>query len=130
MEPYAEAQPTFMFTEKIRGNVPTLLDRTTCPASEDIIELQTDEMPENSLAIQVQKIYCQRAFSDEFHQFSEICMEKRPSSRWNAKQLLSHSFFKQCKHTDMLEQTHRFGLETSDYAELRGKIYTNINNRI
>lgn len=37
VEPFADSQPTFMFTEKIRGNVPTLLDRSTCPAVDEMI---------------------------------------------------------------------------------------------
>lgn len=37
VEPFADAQPTFMFTEKIRANVPTLLDRSTCPAVDEMI---------------------------------------------------------------------------------------------
>lgn len=41
VEPFADLQPTFMFTEKIRGNVPTLLDRSTCPANEEMIGCNT-----------------------------------------------------------------------------------------
>lgn len=69
---------------------------------------------------QAQQIYSQRVFSDEFHQFTEICMEKKPSSRWSTLQLLSHSFFKQCRHTSILDQLQRFGLETKDYSQIRG----------
>lgn len=35
IEPFAEDQPTYMFTEKLRGNIPTLLDRSTCPATSE-----------------------------------------------------------------------------------------------
>lgn len=37
IEPFADAQPTLMFTEKIRGNIPTLLDHSTCPSADDMI---------------------------------------------------------------------------------------------
>lgn len=37
VEPFADSPPTFMFTEKIRGNVPTLLDRSTCPGVDEMI---------------------------------------------------------------------------------------------
>lgn len=30
IEPYADSQPTYMLTEKVRGNIPPLLDRSTC----------------------------------------------------------------------------------------------------
>ncbi|XP_067632152.1 STE20-related kinase adapter protein stlk [Eurosta solidaginis] len=117
VEPFADAQPTFMFTEKLRGNVPTLLDRSTCPASEEMIEMVVNHDSESIM--QAQQIYCQRIFSDEFHQMTEICMVKRPSSRWSALQLLSHTFFKQCRHTSILDQLQRFSLETKDYSKIR-----------
>lgn len=61
-------------------------------------------------------------FSDEFHQFTEICMEKKPSNRWSALKLLSHSFFKQCRQNSILDITQRFGMQISDYEELRGEL--------
>uniref|UniRef100_A0A1A9Z7K2 Protein kinase domain-containing protein n=1 Tax=Glossina pallidipes TaxID=7398 RepID=A0A1A9Z7K2_GLOPL len=120
IEPFADSQPTFMFTEKIRGNVPTLLDRTTCPAVDEIIDiLATTNKTDSSIAAATQQIYLQRLFTDEFHQFTEICMEKKPSNRWPAFKLLSHTFFKQCRHTSILDVTQRYGMQITDYDQLR-----------
>lgn len=115
MEPYADIEPTFMFTEKVRGNVPTLLDRSTCPSE----EMMDPVMLENTMAMKAGHIYSQRVFSDDFHHFTESCLEKRPVNRSSAMQLLSHPFFKQCRHTSILDQLTRFGLETMDYTQLR-----------
>lgn len=118
IEPYADIEPTFMFTEKVRGfDVPTLLDRSTCPT----------DLPENELAMKTGHIYSQREFSDEFHNFTENCLEKRPANRSSAIQLLSHAFFKQCRHTSILDQLTRFGLETLDYTQLRDESITLCN---
>ncbi|KAM7344753.1 ste20-like kinase [Cochliomyia hominivorax] len=120
VEPFADSQPTFMFTEKIRGNVPTLLDRSTCPAVDEMIEIiATANKTDSTIAAETQQIYLQRMFSDEFHQFTEICMEKKPSNRWSALKLLSHSYFKQCRHNSILDITQRFGMQISDYEQLR-----------
>uniref|UniRef100_A0A1A9WQQ5 RING-type domain-containing protein n=1 Tax=Glossina brevipalpis TaxID=37001 RepID=A0A1A9WQQ5_9MUSC len=120
VEPFADSQPTFMFTEKIRGNNPTLLDRTTCPAVDEIIDIiATTNKNDSSIAVATQQIYLQRLFTDEFHQFTEICMEKKPSNRWPAFKLLSHTFFKQCRHTSILDVTQRYGMQITDYDQLR-----------
>ncbi|XP_073847278.1 STE20-related kinase adapter protein stlk-like [Musca autumnalis] len=120
VEPFADSPPTFMFTEKIRGNVPTLLDRSTCPGVDEMIDIiATANKTDTAVAAETQQIYLQRMFSDEFHQFTEICMEKKPGNRWSALKLLSHSFFKQCRHSSILDVTQRFGMQVSDYEELR-----------
>ncbi|XP_037942129.1 putative serine/threonine-protein kinase STE20-like [Teleopsis dalmanni] len=86
----------------------------------EIVDITGDNQSAESLiTAQAQQIYCQRAFSDEFHQFTEICMEKRPANRWSALQLLNHSFFKHCRHTSILDQLKRFGMEVTDYDGLR-----------
>lgn len=71
-------------------------------------------------ASEAQRFYMQRVFSDEFHQFTEICMEKKPDNRWCASKLLSHGFFKQCRNSNLLDVTQQLGMQTSDYDQLRG----------
>lgn len=73
------------------------------------------------LAAETQEIYSERSFSDEFHQFTEICLEKKAPNRWPVMKLLSHAFFKQCRHTSILDVTQRFGMQKADYDQLRGK---------
>lgn len=73
-------------------------------------------------AAETQRIYLQRSFSDEFHQFTEICLEKKPMSRWPVMKLLNHSFLKQCRHNSILSVTQRYGMQKADYDQLRGKI--------
>lgn len=89
--------------------------------------IATANKTDTTVAAETQQIYLQRMFSDEFHQFTEICMEKKPANRWPALKLLSHSFFKQCRHSSILDVTQRFGMQVSDYEELRG-IYNKISS--
>lgn len=54
-----------------------------------------------------QKIYCERAFSDLFHQFTELCLLRSPCDRPTATQLLTHPFFKHCRRNyNMIELLH------------------------
>ncbi|EDV96866.1 putative serine/threonine-protein kinase STE20-like [Drosophila grimshawi] len=96
IQPYFETQPTLMYTEKIRGNVPSLLDRSTYTMLLD----DQGKMPfENSMTRRTYEIFSQRILSDDFHQFVEICLNRNAENRWSAKKLMTHAFFKQCRHS-------------------------------
>lgn len=54
-----------------------------------------------------QKIYCERAFSDIFHQLTELCLLRNACERPTASQLLTHSFFKHCRRNcNIIELLH------------------------
>ncbi|XP_030382283.1 putative serine/threonine-protein kinase STE20-like [Scaptodrosophila lebanonensis] len=109
IKPYSEAQPTFMFTEKTRGNVPSLLDQSTCfhlMEEEGTIQFGT--------LTRKHEIYSQRIFSDEMHQFAEICLNRNPLNRWSAEKSITHSFFKQCRYTSISDQLQYTVLNLQD----------------
>lgn len=100
IQPYIETQPTLMYTEKIRGNVPSLLDRSTYTMLLD----DQGKMPfENPTVRRSYEIYSQRILTDDFHQLVEICLNKNAENRWSAKKLMTHAFFKQCRHSFISE---------------------------
>lgn len=132
IEPFADMPTTFMFTEKVRGNQPTLLDNSTCPPEEMIA--QSGEAMGDSFAMQTRQIYSQRRFSDLFHKFTEKCLQRFPDERPNVSHLLMHSFFKQIKHTTLQEQFFLYGMDNVDLTRLRGwffnyeiNVFFNIN---
>ncbi|XP_017843801.2 putative serine/threonine-protein kinase STE20-like [Drosophila busckii] len=111
IQPYLETQPTLMYTEKIRGNVPSLLDRSTYPMLLD----DQGKMPfQNATTRRAYEIYSQRVLSDEFHQFTEICLNGSPENRWSAKKLMTHAFFKQCRHSCIADHIKKCRYELED----------------
>lgn len=118
IEPFADMPTTFMFTEKVRGNQPTLLDNSTCPPEEMIA--QAGETMGDNFAMQTRQIYSQRKFSELFHKFTEKCLHRLPDDRPTASQLLTHSFFKQIKHSTLQEQFYQAGMDSVDLTRIRG----------
>ena len=118
--PFADLSSTLMFTEKIRGNQPSLLDCSTFP-SDEVIKNAMDSgigIGEWGTADQTRQIYSSRCLSDSFHKFAEICMSRYPETRPLASQLLTqHAFFKQCKHTSLEEQLKNC-LEPVDFDKI------------
>ncbi|XP_068156415.1 STE20-related kinase adapter protein stlk [Drosophila tropicalis] len=107
--PYLDAQPTLMYTEKIRGNIPSLLDRST------FLDVQ-GTVPYNYFkGTKPQENYSRRTFSDDFHQYIEICLNRHPSSRWSVKKLMTHSFFKQCRHLCISDQIINMGIDFDEH---------------
>lgn len=100
IQPYFETQPTLMYTEKIRGNVPSLLDRSTYTM---LLDDQGKIPFENATSRRTYDIYSQRVLSDDFHQFVEICLNRNAENRWSAKKLMTHAFFKQCRHASITD---------------------------
>lgn len=118
--PFADLSSTLMFTEKIRGNQPSLLDCSTFP-SDEVIKNAMDSgigIGEWGTADQTRQIYSSRSLSDSFHKFAEVCMSRYPETRASAAQLLTqHAFFKQCKHTSLEEQLKNC-LEPVDFDKI------------
>ncbi|XP_055696385.1 STE20-related kinase adapter protein alpha [Lutzomyia longipalpis] len=114
IEPFANMPTTFMLTEKMRGNQPTLLDFSTCP-TEDMIVQALD--PADSFMAQTRQIYSQKKLSDNIHKFAEVCMQRQPTDRPNVSQLFNHPVFKQTKHTNLSEQLTNFGIHPVDYSQ-------------
>lgn len=108
--PFADLPSTLMFTEKIRGNQPSLLDRSTFPSDEIIAQAMDSGIGigEAWAADQTRQIYSSRDLSDSFHKFAEVCMSRFPEHRPATGQLMQHNFFKQCKHTSLEEQLKSF----------------------
>lgn len=153
IEPFSDMPTTFMLTEKIRGNQPSLLDNSTCPTEDMIVKVPNDNTSMSgagaaggsssggggaaggdSLAIQTQQIYSQKKFTDSFHKFTELCLQRFPESRPNTNYLLNHTFFKQTKHTSLHEQFCLHGMQIIDFEKIKGKIgqrrVVKIRNRI
>ncbi|XP_063217614.1 STE20-related kinase adapter protein alpha isoform X2 [Bacillus rossius redtenbacheri] len=95
--PFADMPTTLMLIEKVRGCAPLLFDCTTLPLYED---LEPGQNVQNASTSNVQyKAMQQRRFSEASHQLAELCLQREPTLRPSAGQLLAHSFFKQCKRS-------------------------------
>lgn len=118
--PFADLPTTLMFTEKIRGNQPSLLDASTFPSEEIIFQAMDSGIGigEAWAADQTRQVYSKRQLSDSFHKFAEECMGRYPENRPSTSQLLTHHlFFKQCRNTTLEEQIKTF-LEPVDIDKL------------
>jgi len=68
-----------------------------------------------------------KSFSDDFHQFVELCLNKNPLSRWAASKLMTHSFLKQCRCTSLAEHFKDFNHDLSK-CKLKERMYINTTN--
>ncbi|KAF9418351.1 hypothetical protein HW555_004781 [Spodoptera exigua] len=107
--PFAEVPTTLMFTEKVRGSRPQLLDCSTFPEpclddSEMKSMYNTDSGVGDSAdgVMRLRQLYAARKLSDTFHHLSEMALQRDPDKRPSATQLLNHPFFKQIRKTDYL----------------------------
>lgn len=89
--PFAEMPPTQMLLEKLQGYHPRPLDSNTCFDAEDASQSQSN----------LADIYRMRRFSDSFHVFTELCLQRDPARRPTAAQLARHVFIKQCKKANI-----------------------------
>ncbi|KAM8710999.1 hypothetical protein ACLKA7_017607 [Drosophila subpalustris] len=119
IQPYIETQPTLMYTEKIRGNVPSLLDRSTYSMLLD----DQGKMPfENPSARRSYETYSQRILTDDFHQFVEICLNRNAENRWSAKKLMTHAFFKQCRHSSISDHVKKCRTDLHNNSPMEDEI--------
>lgn len=106
--PFAEVPTTLMFTEKVRGSRPQLLDCSTFPqpAAHEVKNMyNTDPGVGDSAECGVARLralYSARKLSDAFHHLSEQALQRDPENRPSAAQLLNHQFFRQIRKTDFL----------------------------
>ncbi|KAG6451912.1 STE20-related kinase adapter protein alpha [Manduca sexta] len=107
--PFGGVERTLMFTEKVRGRRPQLLDCTTfpepCLQDDDTKSLYNTDSGVGDSADAVSRlrqVYANRKLSDNFHHLSEMALQRDPEKRPSATQLLNHAFFKQIRKTDYL----------------------------
>uniref|UniRef100_A0A2A4K8I2 Protein kinase domain-containing protein n=1 Tax=Heliothis virescens TaxID=7102 RepID=A0A2A4K8I2_HELVI len=107
--PFAEVPSTLMFTEKVRGSRPQLLDCSTFPEPcLDDTEMKSmyngdSGVGDSADAVsRLRQVYAGRKLSDTFHHLSEMALQRDPDKRPSATQLLNHPFFKQIRKTDYL----------------------------
>ncbi|KAM3963657.1 ste20-like kinase [Aphomia sociella] len=101
--PFAHVATTLMYTEKVRGSRPQLLDCSTLPDEPEMKSMyNTDSGVGDSEAPRARHLYAARKLSDSFHHLSELALQRDPEKRPTASQLLNHNFFKQIRKTDYL----------------------------
>ncbi|GIY83295.1 STE20-related kinase adapter protein alpha [Caerostris extrusa] len=91
--PFAEMPPTQMLLEKLQGYHPRPLDARTY--------YDDDNSQSRS---NLGDAYRMRQFSDSFHIFTELCLQRDPNRRPTATQLLRHLFIKQSKKSNIALQ--------------------------
>ncbi|KAJ2950250.1 hypothetical protein O0L34_g11612 [Tuta absoluta] len=108
--PFADVPTTLMFTEKVRGSRPQLLDCSTFPEVDDN-EFPVDTGMYNTdsgvgdsadAVCRLRRVYAARRLSDTFHHLSEMALQREPEKRPAASALLNHPFFRQIRKTDFL----------------------------
>ncbi|XP_078481856.1 STE20-related kinase adapter protein alpha [Ciona intestinalis] len=88
--PFTDMPSTQMLLEKLNGTMPCLLDKTTVPLTNDsVLETMDPNIQEQHHATGV------RSFSPSFHKFVLSCLQRDPTQRPSASELLNHPFFNQ-----------------------------------
>ncbi|VVD05081.1 unnamed protein product [Leptidea sinapis] len=106
--PFSEVPTTLMFTEKVRGNHPQLLDCTSFPEPLDDSQIKetmynTDSgVGDSAEGVCARLLYGRRKLSDTFHRLTNKALHRDPEKRPSATQLLNYPFFKQIRRTDSL----------------------------
>ncbi|XP_071155562.1 STE20-related kinase adapter protein alpha-like isoform X1 [Mytilus edulis] len=103
-EPFADMQLTQMLLEKMHGTKPVLIDCTTIADLVGDDDNATQVAQDSGIDVDTAKsraevvdIASRRKFSQHFHNFVDVCLEKDPTDRPTASSLLNHSFFKHLK---------------------------------
>ncbi|XP_050404036.1 STE20-related kinase adapter protein alpha isoform X1 [Patella vulgata] len=99
--PFSDMPATQMLLEKLNGTKPILADSTT--VADFIVEDDINGQTVNEETKAETAIF-QRTFSQHFHNFVGLCLEKDPNLRPTATALLGHPFLKNLrkKTTDVL----------------------------
>ncbi|GFS37712.1 UNVERIFIED_CONTAM: STE20-related kinase adapter protein alpha [Trichonephila clavipes] len=91
--PFAEMPPTQMLLEKLQGYHPRPLDARTYYDNDD-------SQSQSNLG----DAYRMRQFSEAFHIFTELCLQRDPNRRPTTDQLIRHLFIKQCRKSNIVLQ--------------------------
>ncbi|XP_043661625.1 putative serine/threonine-protein kinase STE20-like [Drosophila teissieri] len=97
-QPFKDTELTYMYIEKVRGSLHLLLDKNS------LLENQGSLSTDHTIKRIARDVIVNKSFSEDFHQFVEICLNKNPFSRWAASKLMTHSFLKQCRNTSLSDQ--------------------------
>ncbi|XP_038214939.1 STE20-related kinase adapter protein alpha-like [Zerene cesonia] len=106
--PFAEVPTTLMYTEKVRGNRPQLLDCSSFPEPLDDGEMKSMYNTDSGVGDSAEGVwrarlvFARRKLSDPFHRLADAALHRDPDKRPSATQLLNHPFFKQIRRTDYL----------------------------
>ncbi|KMY91522.1 putative serine/threonine-protein kinase STE20-like isoform X1 [Drosophila simulans] len=106
-QPFKDTELTYMYIEKVRGSLQVLLDKNSLLENQGSLEHTNKRI--------VRDVIVNKSFSEDFHQFVELCLNKNPLSRWAASKLMTHSFLKQCRNTSLLDQLKDLGKKMSNF---------------
>uniref|UniRef100_H2Y9J9 Protein kinase domain-containing protein n=1 Tax=Ciona savignyi TaxID=51511 RepID=H2Y9J9_CIOSA len=94
--PFTDMPSTQMLLEKLNGTMPCLLDKSTVPHNTDAaIENMNPNMQEQYHATG------SRSFSPAYRKFVFSCLQRDPSQRPNAADLLNHQYFNQISQQEI-----------------------------
>lgn len=101
--PFTDMPATQMLLEKLNGTKPVLADATTIADLTADENVTNSDVPEDSgidnVSNSIQKNSAlgyayNRTFSENFHHFVELCLERDPNQRPSAASMLNHPFLK------------------------------------
>ncbi|KAF7284381.1 ste20-like kinase isoform X2 [Rhynchophorus ferrugineus] len=107
-EPFAGMCKTLMLTEKVRGNIPQLLDCTTISREDN------EEYGDHDTNFGLSPKVVNRRFSEDLHKVTDICLKQEPVYRPTAEQLLTDPIFKTIKRSLPLPDLLKPALPLSD----------------